>query len=321
MAACSRWVAAEAACAPSGLFKLHMGQTFMESHSVAEAGVHQVWPPGSLPLASQLFFRGNSQSCCLQVPGAPGSEGMPVSAAYGPASVAMAAPDTITEMPGAQCPLGQLGVSASMSCLVFCGLSYTCCLWHMPGVLAKAAAWPFSRGGLQSVQRKCQFGLQLYSPGARSACRLAFVASGAATLVQWPLDPVPSQGLQVVKCHPALRASPRCSNGICNGQLGALQSCCAVLQEVRLLLPSRHWRLLLSWGALPPRSTKPLRLRWGLPWVSSGCCFLAPTLQLLLSVSAHCMQQPAHGAIFSVLPLPVQVCTAEAAGVLCSKSM
>ena len=89
---------------PRGLhihLSIHLRQTPMDSHSVAEVGVHQVWPSDSLPLASQLRFQGNSQSCRLQVPGAPGSEGMPVSGAYGPASVAMAAPDTITEMPGA----------------------------------------------------------------------------------------------------------------------------------------------------------------------------------------------------------------------------
>ena len=95
------------------------------------------------------------------------------------------------------------------------------------------------------------------------------------------------------------QGKPWCSNSTCNSQFEALQTCFAVLQEVRLLLLSRHWRLLLSRRALPPRSTKPLRLRWGLLGASSG--FLVPfPYTATVATSAHCMQRSVHGAIFSV---------------------
>ena len=185
VAACSRWVAAESVCAPCGLLQLHMARTLMDGHSMADADVHQVWPSGLLSMTSWGSPKPNSQSCCLQVPGAAGSEGMPVSAAYGPASVAMAAPDTITEMPGAQrtCVNEASQSYDVLACQLRAELRVAACGQAVTGILVEAAACLSSWAGLES-----QSGVTLsvgYPPRnpQRSACRLAVVACGAAILV------------------------------------------------------------------------------------------------------------------------------------------
>lgn len=143
---------AEAVCALCGLLQLHMAQTLMDGHSMADADVHQVWLSGLLPMTSYGLPKPNSQSCCLQVPGAPGSEGMPVSTAYGPASVAMAAPDTITEMPGTQhtCVNEASQSYDVLACQLRAELRVAACGQAVTGILVEAAACLFSWAGLES---------------------------------------------------------------------------------------------------------------------------------------------------------------------------